>query len=156
MSEWKPTTLFQSQPCPTSCMSTCIAMLLNIPVEAVKHRHHDDYREGRSLREILNSYGVPFESFDSAEPHSIDRSGFWLLAVPSLNIEGGLHEVLVEFDKASSTWVIFDPRRGAEDRKFYSAAPDQDGPLARPLSGFSTDAFISIEAVMSLRARAAA
>ena len=61
-------------------MSTCIAMLLNIPVEAVKHRHHDAYREGRSLREILNSYDIPFESFDSAEPHSIDRSGFWLLA----------------------------------------------------------------------------
>ncbi|AVU77113.1 hypothetical protein [Pseudomonas rhizophila] len=156
MSKWSPTTMFQAQPCPTSCMSACVAMALNIPVGMVRREHHDTYHEGGSLRDVLQAYGVGFESFDSADRHSINRSGLWLLAVPSLNIEGGLHQILVEFDKDSGTWVVFDPNRTVGERKFYSAAPDDEGPLARALSGFSTDAFIPIEEVARIRARKAA
>lgn len=152
MSEWKPSTVFQAQPCPTSCVSACVAMVLNIPVAAVMADHHDAYHnQNRSFREILNSSGASFTSFDSCDRQSLEESGIYLLTVPSLNIEGGNHEILVEYDDDVCRWAIYDPRRGGKGKRYYSAAPDQEDENARKLSGFSIDAYLTAEEVARLR-----
>lgn len=148
-----PTTILQNQPCPTSCVSTCVAMLLAIPVAAVIEKHHDAYHRFQvSVGGILRSYGVQFESFTTAETQHVDRSGLWILGAPSLNVEGGMHEILLEYDAENAVLWIFDPRHGAPDRKFYRASPDDPNPLGRDLGGYYIDAFIPAAEVQRVRA----
>ena len=133
----------QMQPCPISCVATCIAMVAGIPAVEAVERFHKRYREdGLSLRKILNELGIPFTSFDSADDASLGDEGAYLCTAPSLNIVAGTHEIIIEV--TGDDYFVIDPVMGREDRKYYVKRGQASG-LAIDLGGFKIDAFISAD-----------
>lgn len=144
----------QQQPCGLSCFATCMAMLMARPAEVVREHIHNSYREkGLSLGEVLDSLELPFSDFKTAGRNNIDKPGVWVAAVPSLNLVGIMHQVLVEV-LPSGVWAVFDPNEGKEGKKFYTAAGSHDFPLAVQFtSGYTVEAFISREDLAAYRAK---
>lgn len=130
----------QKQPCPVSCMSTCIAMVAGLPVGTVRRSMHDRYRnQGMTERQMLEELGIPFMSFDTAVDSRLDKVGAYICTMPSLNIVGGQHAVVIEVTE--KTYHVLDPNRGKKGRKFYI----KRGAKARngvEIGGFTIDAFV--------------
>lgn len=143
----------QQQPCGLSCFSACMAMILHRPVDQVREEIHAAYREdGMSLGEFLDLFGVPFTEFQTAGRNNIDRDGIWVVAVPSLNLVGIMHQVLVEY-LPDKIWAVFDPNEGKEGKKFYTASDSHESDMAvRFTSGYTVEAFISREDLAAYRA----
>ncbi len=143
----KPLINHQMQPCPVSCVSTCMAMLVNEPVSVTVNRFHDAYRDGSlTLRSMLDRLGLGYTAFYSIDCPAMVDEGAYLCTAPSLNIEAGNHQILIEL--TDDGYYVHDPVMGRHDRKFYvarGAAPDN--PLAVDLGGFIIDAFISREQI---------
>lgn len=140
----------QTQPCKFSCVSTSLAILAGRPVEEFYARFHQRYWEDRlSIGDALRELGIPFKSFDSAERNSIEEPAIYLCNVPSLNVVGGGHQVVIEIlDDAD--WRVYDPAQGVlvdgQPRKYYTAhIPDNESePLAVQMKGgYNVDAAVS-------------
>lgn len=135
----------QTQPCPISCVTTCIAMVADIPVADIYDNVHTRYqKENLSIREILDELKIPFKSFDSADRNSVCDDGAYITSVPSLNIVGGMHQIIIEV--TDDLWWVFDPNEGKGDRLYYVAEANPDNKLEVSLSsGYNVEAFISRE-----------
>lgn len=135
----------QTQPCGHSCVSAALAMLVGKPVNEIVERFHDEYRAGRlSMRSMLDSLGVPFQSFDSADLPDLSNSGAYLITTPSLNILGGVHQCVLEI--GPSDYQVLDPVAGREGKRRYVKRGEAgDDPTAVELGGFTVDAFIPRE-----------
>lgn len=144
----------QTQPCPLSCVTTSVAILAGLPVEEVREKYHNDYREGNvTCRQIFNDLGIPFQSFDSMDRVGLDicKPGGYFVAVPSLNIQGGMHQVVIEIS-SDGDWQILDPAQGlvveGQPRLYYTQFGAYEG---RPLEavtlggGYTIEAFIAPE-----------
>lgn len=131
----------QTQPTHNTCFSTCVAMIKALPVGLVVSELHETYFAGdMSTRDALDSQSVPFESFDTADLPQFVRNGAYLVGVPSLNWEGGMHQVIVECFEGMM--VVHDPAMGRPGCKYYVAAL-REGALAEvKLNGFVIDAFV--------------
>lgn len=116
----------QTQPCPVSCVVTCVAIITGWPVEAVKKRFHVRYREtDLTLGGIFRELNIPFTNFQTADSPSIgDLDGVILVGVPSLNIQGGMHQIVINMYQESMEWSVYDPNEGMEGKLFYSAVPN--------------------------------
>lgn len=130
----------QMQPTTNTCFSTCIAMIQCEPVNYTVSKIHEWYfNERASVREVLDKLEIPFQSFDTADNHSFQGSGVYLVGVPSLNHVGGMHQILCEtFD---GMFIIHDPCAGLEGSKHYVAALGGDDREVK-LYGYVIDAFI--------------
>lgn len=135
----------QIQPCPVSCVCTCLAMVAGLPVPDVITKWHDKYREGNTaLRVILDDLKIQFTSFDSCDNASLCEEGVYLCTVPSLNIVAGTHQILVEV--TADNYYVIDPVRGREGKKYYvRRGLGESAMLAVELGGFVIDAFVSRE-----------
>lgn len=135
----------QIQPCPVSCVCTCLAMVAGVPVPGVITKWHDKYRKGNTaLRVILDDLKIPFTSFDTCDNTSLCEEGVYLCTAPSLNIVAGTHQILIEV--TDDDYYVIDPVRGREDRKYYVKRGLQESAmLAVDLGGFTIDAFVSRE-----------
>lgn len=138
-----PIITHQMQPCPYSCVSTCLAMIVGRPAQEVIEQMHKPYRDGDlTLRQMLERLGVEYTAFFSLDCPPLADEGVYLCTSPSLNIEGGNHQILIEV--TDEGYFVFDPVQGREDRKYYVARERGEGiPLAVDLGGFVVDAFIS-------------
>lgn len=141
----------QTQPCPFSCVSTCLAMIVGRPAASVIADLHQPYRNGDlTLREMLEYLAIKYTAFYSLDCPPLADEGVYLCTAPSLNIEGGNHQILIEV--TDDGYFVFDPVSGREDRKFYVPRGQAERhPLAVDLGGFIVDAFISREYLISLR-----
>lgn len=84
----------QMQPTPWSCVHTCIAMILGVPAQEIIDRFPRD--QGMSELETL----VALQNLDVMHAPTLFGKlwlGWQLVAVPSLNVEGGLHQILVHW-----------------------------------------------------------
>lgn len=136
----------QMQPCQTSCMCTCIAMILDVPAQVIIDRFHTRYREkDMSIREMFTELHVKFMSWDSADRNSMGHmgSGYYLSSVPSLNVQGGLHSIVLEFDADELLWIVHDPQKGT-GFKYYEGKknPDDDNSFALT-GGYNLDAGVT-------------
>lgn len=140
----------QTQPCKFSCVAASLAILTGWPMARAYGRFHQRYQEDRlSIGDALRELGIPFKSFDSAERNSIEEPAIYLCNVPSLNVIGGSHQVVIEvLDDAD--WRVYDPAQGVfvdgQPRKYYTAhVPDSEAePLAVQMAGgYNIDAAIS-------------
>lgn len=141
----KPIIEHQMQPCPTSCVSTCLAMIRAIPADVVIEKYHATYRShGLTLRYMLDDLGIQYEAFYGIDNPPLEDEGVYLCTAPSLNIEGGTHQILIEL--TDEDYFVIDPVMGREDRKFFVKRGAGEGnPLAIDLGGFIVEAFISRE-----------
>ena len=144
----------QMQPCPYSCVSTCLAMIVGRPAQEVIEEMHQPYRDGDlTLRQMLERLGVEYTAFFSLDCPPLADEGVYLCTSPSLNIEGGNHQILIEV--TDEGYFVLDPVQGRKDRKYYVARGKGDGiSLAVDLGGFVVDAFISRDHLLAKRAGA--
>ncbi len=131
----------QTQPTHNSCFSTCLAMIKALPVGVVVSELHDRYFAGdMSTRRALDDQKIPFVSFDTADLPVFDRDGAYLVGVPSLNWEGGMHQVIVECFEGMM--VVHDPALGRPGCKYYVAVVREGATDEVKLNGFVIDAFV--------------
>lgn len=133
----------QMQPCPVSCVATSIAMICGKPAQEVIDCYHAKYREhGMTLRQILEDLGVEYTAFYSVDNPSLCDEGVYLCTAPSINIEAGTHQILIEI--TDDNYFVIDPVMGREGRKYFVRRGDKGSQdLSVELGGFIVDAFIS-------------
>ena len=131
----------QMQPTMNTCFSTCLAMIKAEPAGSVIDQIHEWYFGGGvSTREALDRLGIPFESFDTADLPFFQNDGAYLVAVPSLNMPGGLHQIIVEcFD---GQMKAIDPAAGVKGWKYYVSELTEGYENEIKLYGYMIDAFI--------------
>lgn len=147
----KPLITLQMQPCPVSCVSTCMAMIVERPAADLIKEFHQAYRDGDiTLRNMLDFLGVGYTAFYSVDCPPLAEEGVYLCTAPSLNIQAGNHQILIEV--TDDGYFVFDPVQGRDDRMFYVARGKGEGdPLAVDLGGFVVDAFIPRGQVLAAR-----
>lgn len=133
----------QMQPCPVSCVTTCMAMIIGMPVSDMRAMHEEYVGGDLGIGEILRRLGIPFTDFRSSERYSLGDEGVFLVSVPSLNIQGGMHQVVVEM-LSDADWRVYDPNQGKEGKLYYTSLLGLDDPAAIMLGGgYNIDAAIS-------------
>lgn len=81
----------QTQPTPVTCVQTCLAMALGVPVADVIARYGGAPLNQQKLCAALTECGV---RFDVMMFGTILFEGWHFATVPSLNFNGGAHQVL--------------------------------------------------------------
>jgi len=108
----------QQQPTNNSCVSTCIAMILNQPVDQIIKEFHKDYlNQEINVDEYLHIRGIKCRPLMSTGSVMIWER-IYFLSVPSLNVLGYWHQILGYFDN-DGNFKIQDPNKGREDKLYY-------------------------------------
>jgi len=101
------------QPTHNTCASACLAMLTQRPIEQIIEEFHHEYQKGHTdeLRYLLEKgYDITIPSVKDS--FLIRSETICLACVPSLNIKGGMHCVVV--DLRSDSAALYDPNYGRE------------------------------------------
>ncbi|QBZ71713.1 hypothetical protein [Escherichia phage Skure] len=116
---------FVKQPTLNTCVSACLAMILNKPVEKVIEEFHSRYYNNWeiTISEYLTKNGVKHHCSEGGGREALHMGGLFLCTVPSLNIPGALHQIVI--DMTDHKFIVHDPIKGWEGKKFY-VGPDQD------------------------------
>lgn len=109
------------QPDSTTCMVTCLAMLLGMDVEeAVKNYHEGLFSHDCWYDEIFDIHGIPYRYNPATNPgQTTYTQKIYLLGVPSLNVIGGMHQVIFDTRHVNFPTVI-DPNKGIPGKKYYT------------------------------------
>lgn len=99
---------FRHQPTPVTCVHACLAMALDVPVEKVIERYGPDAMSHKQLISALNECRFYYNQMVYG---TLVASGWYFLAVPSLNNRGGSHQILVHnnADAGCSGFTVLDP-----------------------------------------------
>lgn len=138
------------QPTADSCTSACLSMLTGIPVnEVISDFHHrwKDPNDGYDPSSYLMEKGCPFIVSRDPFNNFLVWGRVYLLTVPSLNVEGGLHHIVV--DVRGEEEKVFDPNEGKEGRRYYYgwSGATIKSPLAVKLHGWIVDLWLAEGAV---------
>lgn len=106
----------QFQPTASTCVVTCVAMLLGVPVEQLMHRLGTVGLEveglsARSLHRLLLLLRIEFQPLMFPE---FLFNGWHFAVVPSLNIPRGNHQILIHHCNGELT--VFDPSPPGKNR----------------------------------------
>ncbi|OKP16218.1 hypothetical protein [Serratia fonticola] len=108
----------QQQPTFNTCMSACIAMVVSRPVgEVVELWHEKLQSKAAGIDNALDYYGIPY-FYGHPRSAALWNGFIYFLTVPSLNIVGGLHEVIAILVEGQDP-VLFDPGMGRPGSKYY-------------------------------------
>lgn len=111
------TIIHQTQPTSTSCTSACLAMIIGAPVAEVVDEFHDAYmRCEKEPHEFLAEKGIIVRRCFVGE--AIEWDKVYLVAVPSINFETVMHNVVV--DTRNDKVLVFDPAQGRPNRRYYA------------------------------------
>lgn len=118
------------QPTLNTCVSACLAMILNKPVEEVVAEFHERYYNNWNITisEYLTKYKVKHHCVEGGGRETLSFGGLFLCTVPSLHIPGALHQVVV--DMTEHKFIVHDPLKGWPGKKYYVGAdqdPDEEG-----------------------------
>lgn len=118
----------QQQPDDSSCVPTCIAMALGLPVIVVinEMKQHGLYRDGTGCHEwqvqlYLMIYNIGTSCILNQEGFSLNY-GLYLASVNSLNHIKKNHSILVRVydnEEGRTCVSIYDPNNGREGKEFY-------------------------------------
>ena len=95
----------QTQPTSCTCVQTCIAMALNEDVSKVIELIGKNSMNQKELIVSLERFKIRHNQFVFGD---IVSEGWHFAAVPSLNISGGLHEILLHWNYETGM-TILDP-----------------------------------------------
>ena len=98
----------QTQPNDVTCVQTCLAMALGVPVAEVIARYGDKALNQIALWHAIQECGIVANAF--VYPPPVCR-GWHFLAAPSLNMSGSEHQLLMHYepDDGSQGITILDP-----------------------------------------------
>lgn len=137
------------------CVSTCVAMLLEIPQQYIVETYNARYHAREcNLGYILDGYGVEYKAdfrvIDATSIADIDFNCIAFLTVPSLNYPGGHHQILAEWDSEDMLWRIYDPQKGT-GYKYYEGATREEDPNCYPMKSYAIDCVVSMEELDRIR-----
>ncbi len=119
----------RTQPTKNSCMATCIAMLADLDVDFAYTRWHDKFQNKSAwLDTALDVYNIPY-FYGSPREARLNKGFAYLLCVPSLNIRGGLHQILALYPYSAEPGhiTILDPAKGRGVFHYvYHQEPDEE------------------------------
>lgn len=98
----------QTQPTGSTCVQTCIAMVLGVPVADVIARYGDEPLNQQRMAHALTECGVVWNQMTNG---TMVHEGWYMATVPSLNNRGGNHQIMVRFTSHDGVCVA-DPARG--------------------------------------------
>lgn len=98
----------QRQPTKDTCVQTCIAMALGVPVANVIDRYGGEAMNQELLTKALTECGVIWNQFTQG---TLLFQGWYFAVVPSLNRRGMNHQVLVRWTEREGITVM-DPAIG--------------------------------------------
>jgi hypothetical protein len=103
----------QIQPTPHTCVQTCIAMALGVPVSEIIEKYGDAPLNQYYLTQILTETGICWNQFVFGK---MLFDGWYFAAVPSLNFSGGAHQILIHQSFTGMLHVI-DPSQKVKYRE---------------------------------------
>lgn len=111
----------QTQPDGSSCVCTCLAMLMDEPAKEVIEKYHQRYYvdQNMDVADILAENAFIFRRELAGTVQRLMPGEVYLLTVASLNIPGGLHQILLDYRDATKP-VVLDPAKGYTGRKYYT------------------------------------
>ncbi len=122
-------------------MSACVAMVAGLPAGAVRRDMHDRFRnKGMSLRQMLDELSIPFTEFSTVDDSRLEFVGAYLCTMPSLNIPGGQHAVVIEV--TATTWHVLDPNRGKLGRRRHYIKRGKRARKGVELGGYTVNAYV--------------
>lgn len=104
---------------PYNCVSACIAMITGESVLDVTEKFHERYKQNTKVTEstYFGEIGLAHEVMLST-CRETEEGHIYTLNVPSLNIVGGSHAIILHYNDEIG-WVVFDPNKGRKGRKYY-------------------------------------
>lgn len=122
---------FVQQPTHDTCTSACLAMITGKPVEQVIAEYDHLHKSGESNSSIYLDENK-IAHVEGGLHGWVATCGLHLLCVPSLNIVGGLHNILLLVWESEEKGVfckqIFDPAMGREGKKYYTMQDNAELP----------------------------
>jgi hypothetical protein len=119
---------FVQQPTPHSCVHACLSMITGIPVESLIERFGDNgLNWAQEVTVLVENKIWPHRNID-AGPHPFPLEGVYLATVPSLNIAGRSHRVVI--DARSEGYTLYDPNKGRHGRSVYESAGIMTGDIS--------------------------
>lgn len=107
-----------------TCASACLAMLLGESLVTIVNEFHDKYLEGSTTPyTYLKEKGL-YPKRRYSDESSVEWDKVYLLAVPSLNMPGAMHSILLD-TRYGSAPLLYDPQKGAS--KFYQIPGSDEG-----------------------------
>lgn len=93
------------------CMSACLAMLTEIPVEQIMADFHDSYRSKLITPQMfLANKGIKWKYEERADDRLVgylDQGFIYLMSVPSLSRKNETHSILVDYRGEEP--IVLDP-----------------------------------------------
>lgn len=132
--------IHQSQPTMMSCIATCMAMLIKEDAVYVDQEFSNAYTEGSSdVPAYLGMFGIRCIPHLSAGMHDISAFKVYLATVPSLQLPGLFHQIIIDtrFGQVS----VYDPCKGIPNKQWYTFEVDRDkiDAFAYPLRSYIID-----------------
>lgn len=116
---------FKKQTLSNNCVSACIAMLVREHVDVITACFHDSYQKHEiSVHEFLEDWEVVCKPHLSIQGNIVPGK-LYLVTVPSLNVSGMLHQVIVDWRDTDVLYKVIDPCMGKEGKLFYTGALPQ-------------------------------
>ena len=108
----------QIQPTSESCLATCVAMAVNVPIKELGVDLEKSY-EPEEFGPWLAERGIWLRMAELGEDF---KTGLYLVGVLSLNDMASMHSILL--DTRGGTHLLFDPNKGREGKKHYTKLDD--------------------------------
>lgn len=128
----------QKQPTGNTCMSACLAMILDRPVQNVIDEFHDSFESFEmTIGDALHLNGVPFIAGRGANQNiTIYHDYVYVLVAPSLTSPGILHQILL--DTRDGKLVVYDPLKGT-GKPYYTLDESDESEQAIKLVSWLVD-----------------
>lgn len=111
-----------TQPTKYSCVTTSLAVLLGLtrPNDVVEQYHPQFFDGSKDVYAIMDELNINYRRPQRAGRNTLKKNKTYLVSIPSLNIPGGMHQVVFQ---VTSNWniIVFDPAEGRPGRKFYQS-----------------------------------
>lgn len=135
----------QQQPTGTSCVSACIAMILNKPVNDIIGEFHDNYHNEKvEVDDYLAKKGV-------VANNPIEWNKIYIVVVPSLDHNGKMsmsstHQVLM--DTTCNKTIIHDPLKGTH---YYYSMNASESKMAVAMTMYRIEGIIDANQLKEAR-----
>lgn len=117
--------IHQTQPSENSCVCTCLAMLMGKPAsEVIDKWHAKFFMQQEVMLDILEEEGFSVKTHYSAGRATLLPGFAYLLTVPSLNLEGQMHQIIADWREGADP-VCYDPAKGRGVCKYYTLDMDE-------------------------------
>lgn len=113
------------QPTPRACVHACLAMVTGEDVHSLLDRFGDHGLCWHEEATVLVEHQIWPTLVPAQQPHEFPRTGVYLVTVPSLNLRGKTHRVVVEAD--GQGYCLHDPNAGRDGVKAYGRDAIQTG-----------------------------